>query len=114
MIPDVRGFLNRHLTIDFYEHVPVLTFRNIPLDDYANRFIKRLFDLAFSLFVILFVLSWLYPVLAVVIKLNSKGPVLFKQMRSGKNNHDFKCLKFRTMYVNTEADHTQATKKIAE
>ncbi|MEC9187051.1 MAG: undecaprenyl-phosphate glucose phosphotransferase [Bacteroidota bacterium] len=111
MIPDVRGFLNRHLTIDFYEHVPVLTFRNIPLDDYANRFIKRLFDLAFSLFVILFVLSWLYPVLAVVIKLNSKGPVLFKQMRSGKNNHDFKCLKFRTMHVNTEADHTQAIKK---
>ena len=49
MIPDVRGFLNRHLTIDFYEHVPVLTFRNIPLDDYANRFIKRLFDLAFSI-----------------------------------------------------------------
>ena len=111
ILPDVRGFLNRHLTIDFYEHVPVLTFRNIPLDDYANRFIKRLFDLAFSLFMILFVLSWLYPVLAVVIKLNSKGPVLFKQMRSGKNNHDFKCLKFRTMHVNTEADHTQATKR---
>ena len=111
MIPDVRGFLNRHLTIDFYEHVPVLTFRNIPLDDYANRFIKRLFDLAFSLFMILFVLSWLYPLLAVVIKLNSKGPVLFKQMRSGKNNHDFKCLKFRTMRVNTEADQIQATKR---
>ena len=111
MIPDVRGFLNRHLTIDFYEHVPVLTFRNIPLDDYANRFIKRLFDLLFSTSVILFVLSWLYPLLAILIKLNSKGPVLFKQMRSGKNNFDFKCLKFRTMHVNSDADHIQATKR---
>ncbi len=111
MIPDVRGFLNRHLTIDFYEHVPVLTFRNIPLDDYANRFIKRLFDLLFSTFVIVCVLSWLFPILAILIKLNSKGPVLFKQIRSGKNNNNFKCLKFRTMHVNSEADRKQATKK---
>jgi len=110
MIPDVRGFINRHLKIDFYEHVPVLTFRNIPLDDYANRFIKRIFDLLFSMIVIIFFLSWLYPLVALLIKLSSKGPVLFKQVRSGKNNNDFKCWKFRTMYVNKDADDKQASK----
>ena len=113
MIPDVRGFINRHLKIDFYEHVPVLTFRNIPLDDYANRFIKRLFDILFSTLVIVLVLSWLFPIIAMLIKLNSKGPVLFKQLRSGKNNNDFNCWKFRTMYVNTEADSKQASKSDA-
>jgi len=110
MIPDVRGFINRHLKIDFYEHVPVLTFRNIPLDDYANRFIKRIFDLLFSMTVIIFILSWLYPLVALLIKLSSKGPVLFKQVRSGKNNNDFNCWKFRTMYVNKDADYKQASK----
>ena len=110
MIPDVRGFINRHLKIDFYEHVPVLTFRNIPLDDYANRFIKRIFDLLFSIIVIIFILSWLFPLVALLIKLSSKGPVLFKQVRSGKNNNDFNCWKFRTMYVNKDADDKQASK----
>ena len=110
MIPDVRGFINRHLKIDFYEHVPVLTFRNIPLDDYANRFIKRIFDLLFSMTVIIFILSWLFPLVALLIKLSSKGPVLFKQVRSGKNNNDFNCWKFRTMYVNKDADDKQASK----
>ena len=110
MIPDVRGFINRHLKIDFYEHVPVLTFRNIPLDDYANRFIKRVFDLSFSMIVIIFILSWLFPLIALLIKFSSKGPVLFKQVRSGKNNNDFNCWKFRTMYVNKDADDKQASK----
>ena len=110
MIPDVRGFINRHLKIDFYEHVPVLTFRNIPLDDYASRLIKRLFDLFFSLSVILLVLIWLFPIVAILIKLNSKGPVLFKQVRSGKNNDDFKCWKFRTMRLNIDSNTKQATK----
>ena len=113
LLPDVRGFSNRKLKIDFYEHVPVLIFRNIPLDDIANRFLKRLFDFLFSLIVILLVLSWLFPIIAILIKLNSKGPVLFKQVRSGKNNADFKCWKFRTMYVNTGADSKQASKSDA-
>ena len=111
MIPDVRGFVNRHLKIDFYDYVPVLTFRNIPLDDYFNRLIKRIFDFTFSFFVIIFIMIWLYPVIAVLIKLNSKGPVLFKQVRSGKNNKDFKCWKFRTMCLNEDSDNKQASKK---
>ena len=110
MIPDVRGFINRQLKIDFYEHVPVLIFRNIPLDDYVSRLIKRLFDLVFSLIVILLILSWLLPIVSVLIKLSSSGPIFFKQIRSGKNNNDFWCWKFRTMRVNTDADVLQASK----
>ena len=56
-------------------------------------------------------MSWLYPLIAVLIKLNSKGPVLFKQVRSGKNNKDFKCWKFRTMCLNEDSDNKQASKK---
>lgn len=110
LLPDVRGFANRQLVIDFYEHVPVLVFRNLPLDDIFNRFVKRTFDIFFSLSVIVLLLSWLYPVLAILIKINSPGPVLFKQIRSGKNNEDFWCWKFRTMKVNKESDKLQATK----
>lgn len=110
LLPDVRGFANRQLKIDFYEHIPVLIFRNIPLDDIINRALKRTFDVVFSLMIIVLLLSWLYPILAIFIKVNSKGPVLFKQKRSGKNNEEFWCWKFRTMVVNDNADQLQARK----
>ena len=110
MIPDVRAFVNRQLKISFYEHLPILSFRNIPLDDVVNRFVKRQFDIIFSLGVIVLILSWLYPILAICIKISSPGPVLFKQVRSGKNNDDFWCWKFRSMTVNKDADNMQACK----
>lgn len=88
---------------------PVLTFRTEPLQDGLNQLIKRAFDIFFSLFVILFVMSWLTPILAILIKLDSKGPVFFRQLRSGKNNKPFMCFKFRSMYVNGESDTVQAT-----
>ena len=70
---------------------------------------KRSFDILFSLFIILFVFSWLYPILALLIKLESRGPVFFIQLRTGRNNTHFKCYKFRSMRVNNEADKKQAT-----
>jgi putative colanic acid biosynthesis UDP-glucose lipid carrier transferase len=81
-----------------------------PLDDLDNRIRKRIFDIIVSLLVITFILSWLWPILAIIIKFDSKGPVLFKQLRSGKNNKPFVCLKFRTMIPNKEQDTLQATK----
>jgi putative colanic acid biosynthesis UDP-glucose lipid carrier transferase len=59
--------------------------------------------------VILFVFSWLFPILAILIKLESKGPIFFKQMRSGRDNHAFLCYKFRSMKVNKHLEHRQAT-----
>lgn len=71
--------------------------------------IKRIFDLLVSLLVILLVLSWLFPLLYVLIKLDSRGPALFIQRRVGFMGRSFPCFKFRTMRVNKEADSRQAT-----
>ena len=84
--------------------------QEIPLDSLTMRTEKRLFDIIFSFAVILFIFSWLFPILSVIIKLNSKGPVFFLQQRTGINNKTFKCMKFRTMKVNNEADTKQAQK----
>ena len=70
------------------------------LDNSYWRTSKRLFDISFSLFVIVFVLSWLCPLMYVLIKLESKGPLIFKQSRSGLNQNQFLCYKFRSMEVN--------------
>lgn len=70
---------------------------------------KRIVDIAISLSVILFILTWLYPIIALLIKLSSKGPVLFVQERTGYLGLEFDCYKFRTMYLNHEANTKQAT-----
>jgi putative colanic acid biosynthesis UDP-glucose lipid carrier transferase len=78
--------------------------------DSKKLFAKRALDVAVSLFAIVFILSWLYPLLAILIKVTSKGPVLFMQLRHGLNNEPFYCYKFRTMVANKDADVKQATK----
>lgn len=80
------------------------------MDDIANRIRKRVFDIIFSGLVIVFILTWLIPLLALLIKLESKGPVFFIQYRTGRNNMNFPCLKLRSMYVNDEANAKQATR----
>ncbi|MFD2035445.1 sugar transferase [Belliella marina] len=75
-----------------------------------NLYIKRFLDL---LIVTLFMCTigfWLFPIMAILIKLDSSGPVFFKQLRHGKNNKPFYCYKFRSMVVNQVADTKQATK----
>lgn len=82
--------------------------QKIPLDDLTLRITKRVFDILFSSAVILFIFSWLFPLIGLMIKINSKGPVFFIQERTGINNKTFNCLKFRTMTVNSESDSKQA------
>jgi len=110
VVPDFRGFLFKRVNIDFFDDVPVVTLRDEPLTDITNRFFKRIFDILFSTLVIVFVLSWLYPLIAILIKFSSKGPVLFKQARSGVANVEFMCYKFRSMTQSVEADTKQASK----
>lgn len=110
IIPDFQSFLFRKVKIDFYGSIPIITLREEPLQDELNRIIKRIFDLAFSLLVILFIYPWLIPIVSIAVKLSSKGPVFFKQLRSGINNKDFYCYKFRTMEINPLSDKIQATK----
>ena len=70
--------------------------------------VKRVFDVIFSAFVVIFLLSWLTFLLGIVIKINSPGPIFFSQRRVGKNGKIFRCLKFRSMVINTQADDLQA------
>jgi putative colanic acid biosysnthesis UDP-glucose lipid carrier transferase len=109
-VPDYKIFVNRNIYIDFVNNIPVLSLRNEPLEDTGSRIKKRLFDFIFSILVIVFVLSWLIPLMAILIKLSSKGPIFFMQMRSGKSNRPFKCIKFRSLRVNDEANVKQVTR----
>ena len=76
----------------------------LPLDKSLNKICKRAFDITFSFLVLVLLFSWLLPLLALLIKMDSKGPVFFLQKRSGRNNKLFTCVKFRTMIVNAEAN----------
>ena len=109
-IPDRSKVLSKKLQHDYYGIIPILTFRTIPLDDPLSSLLKRLFDIVFSLAVILFILSWLTPLIALVIKVESNGPVFFTQLRNGHNFKSFKCFKFRSMVKNPNADLVQVSR----
>lgn len=109
-VPDFKLFVNRQIFVDYFNNIPIISLRAEPLDDIANRIRKRVFDIVFSSLVIIFILSWLIPLLALLIRLESAGPVFFVQYRTGRNNQNFRCLKLRSMYVNKDADAKQATR----
>jgi len=101
---------NKSLSIQKFGDIPIINVGTIPLDNRLNQAVKRGFDLIFSTLVLVFIFSWLIPIIGILIKLESKGPIFFKQLRNGRDNHPFACWKFRTMVVNNEADTKQATK----
>lgn len=103
-LPSPRVLPNKNLKVDFYDMLPVLVIRTLPLDDVINKLLKRTFDLVFSSIVIIFLLSWLLPLIGLIISLDSKGPIFFTQERSGINNKTFHCLKLRSMYINSDAN----------
>lgn len=109
-LPDSNEMFARNLKLDYYDYIPVLSLREIPLDDTINKILKRTFDILFSLVIIVGLLSWLIPVLGLLIKLESKGPVFFRQMRNGLNYNEFNCYKFRSMRPNAIADLEQVSK----
>jgi|SRR6185295_9440736 len=109
-VPDYQIFVNRNIFVDFINDIPVLSLRKEPLEDTGNRIKKRALDIIVSTLVIIFILSWLVPLLAILIKLDSKGPVFFIQLRSGKNNQPFRCIKFRSLRVNDQADSVQVSR----
>jgi putative colanic acid biosynthesis UDP-glucose lipid carrier transferase len=109
-IPDNKDIFARNLKYEYYDYIPILSLRKIALHDPINAFIKRAFDIVFSSVVILLVLSWLTPLMAILIKLESKGPTLFLQKRHGLDNREFYCFKYRSMAVNRGNDALHVTK----
>jgi undecaprenyl-phosphate galactose phosphotransferase/putative colanic acid biosynthesis UDP-glucose lipid carrier transferase len=98
------------IALDPQERLPGIDIEIVPLDSSWNRLVKRMFDLLFSCTFIFFIASWLFPIIILLIKIDSTGPVFFLQPRSGQDNRPFNCIKFRTMKVNQDADSRQATK----
>lgn len=110
IVPDMGFFFKKQMHIDYLKEIPVISLRNEPLEDLGNRIKKRVFDIVVSFFVVMFILTWLIPLIGLLIWLESRGPVFFKQKRTGKNGKNFMCIKFRSMKTNANANVMQATK----
>jgi putative colanic acid biosynthesis UDP-glucose lipid carrier transferase len=108
-IPNRKDNFTKSLSTEYYNYTPVLSLREVALNNEVNQVIKRTFDIVFSLFVIVCVLSWLVPVLGILIKIESKGPVFFKHTRHGLNYKEFTCYKFRSLsnHLGNDADHVK-------
>ncbi|TDE46661.1 undecaprenyl-phosphate glucose phosphotransferase [Flavobacterium rhamnosiphilum] len=103
-IPDTNEIFSKNLKIDYYDFFPVLSLQKTPLNEPIIKVFKRLFDIVFSVIVIVGLLSWLAPLLAILIKLESRGPVFFKQGRPGIDENEFFCYKFRSMKINKTSE----------
>jgi len=108
-IPDTKEIFSKNMRIDYYELFPVLSLQKTQLHNPTIKGIKRGFDIVFSFLVIVLILSWLMPLIAILIKLESKGPIFFKQGRPGLDENEFFCYKFRSMQVN-ETTEREASK----
>ncbi len=115
IIPDAFQFTAATTQVNNIGLLPVLNIRSLPLDKIENQALKRTFDILFSLSFFVLMGSWLMPLIALAIKLTSRGPIIFKQERWGLNNEKIICYKFRTM-LHDSADldqngvYNQATK----
>ncbi len=109
LAPDFSDFVKSNYHVFLYDSLPVITLRSEPLGATMNLVLKRAFDIVFSALVILFIFPIIFPIIMLAIKLDSPGPIFFKQLRPGKRNRLFECYKFRTMCVNDQTE-VQATK----
>jgi putative colanic acid biosynthesis UDP-glucose lipid carrier transferase len=111
LIPNSSELYSKNQSVEFYDDtLMVLNVNKLPFEFAENFYIKRVFDIFFSFFACLFILSWLIPILWILVKLESKGPLIFKQKREGINGEEFVCFKFRSMKENVLSDKVHATK----
>lgn len=110
LISQFSKLVSYNLSIEQFGSIPIINVNSIPLDNVVNRYVKRFFDIIFSSLVIVTILSWLVPIIGLLIKFESKGPIFFKQQRHGKDNKGFMCWKFRTMSFERNAEFKQASK----
>ena len=106
-VPIAEELLNLELSI--FGDQQLFTTYVSPLEDPMNKLIKRLSDIVMSL-LFLIPTALLFPIVACIIKIQSPGPIFFRQKRTGLDGEDFEMIKFRSMHVNKDADKLQATK----
>ncbi|OSY87018.1 sugar transferase [Tenacibaculum holothuriorum] len=110
IIPKSKAIYSKDFVLEHYGTIPILKPKPLPFERVETHIIKRVFDIIFSLFICIFILSWLLPILAFLVLIDSKGPLFFKQKRDGLNGKQFYCYKLRSMRVNDDADKISATK----
>lgn len=113
VVPNLSFFFSKPMIVDFIRDLPIISLRNEPLEDVGNRVKKRALDIVVSFFVVVLILSWLVPLVGLLILLESRGSIFFIQKRTGKNNRPFNCYKFRSMKTDNKAEFRQATKNDA-
>ena len=104
ILPELINYQFKNFFISKLINIPVIEVNQLPLDFWYNSLLKRFFDIIISLFMIIFILSWMIPLFGIIIKLQSKGPVLFNQSRHGIGGRTFRCYKFRSMVINDDFD----------
>lgn len=97
IIPEYFQFFSSKFKMDIFGHLPIITVREEPLEEFHWYMLKNITDIIFTLILFVLVFSWLFPIIAIAIKLDSKGPIFYVQERWGKNGVPFKCIKFRSM-----------------
>lgn len=97
LMPALQDLTTKSEEIDSLGLLSVINLNELPLDKWENKFFKMLFDKLFACLFFITIGWWLFPIIAILIKLDSKGPVYYKQERWGVNNKPIICYKFRTM-----------------
>ncbi len=113
LVPDNKGICTRAMHAELFGNTPVINLRELPLERNYAKYGKRIFDIVFSFLVIIFILSWLCPLLYIITRFESKDPLFFKQVRHGYNKKVFHCYKFRSMCNNALAHSKMCTKNDA-
>ena len=103
LVPDFFSIIPKWTVLDNLGDIPMIAIRNEPLSLMSNRIIKRIFDIVFSL-VSLSLLSPVFLILSIVIKISTPGPLFFKQKRMGTGNREFEIYKFRSMKVQNKKE----------
>lgn len=100
IIPDIYDILSGHVKMTSILGTPLIEIKNKIIPEWQIS-VKRFIDVSFSIFVLV-TFSWLYLLLAIIIKLGSRGPVFFNQERIGIHGRPFLIFKFRTMFLDAE------------
>ncbi|MGE5400343.1 MAG: undecaprenyl-phosphate glucose phosphotransferase [Ignavibacteriales bacterium] len=103
IIPNYFNLISQKCNISMFGSFPIVSIRSDRLNELHWVLLKRTVDIILTLILFVTVFSWLFPLIALIIKINSSGPVLFKQERWTKNNKKFTAYKFRSMYVNCKS-----------
>tara|TARA_B110000003_G_scaffold42848_2_gene40205 strand:- start:11214 stop:12575 length:1362 start_codon:yes stop_codon:yes gene_type:complete len=110
IIPENKAVYSKNFILEYLGTTPILKPKPLPFEQIETHIFKRIFDIVFSFLVLFFLLSWILPLLWIVIRIDSKGSLFFKQKRDGLNGKQFICYKLRSMKDNLESDKISASK----